>query len=115
MPYNRGDVVLVHFPHSDRKTFSTRPALVIQADNLATGLPKLVLALITSNLARRGHPSRVFVPLASPAGKASGLTTDSVIVTDNLATVPERAIDRLLGKLPDLTAVDAALRHTLGL
>ena len=54
---NRGDVVLVWFPNSDLKTFKRRPALVVQADGLNTGLPQVVAAMITSNLARRGHPN----------------------------------------------------------
>jgi hypothetical protein len=36
-------------------------------------------------------------------------------VTDNIATVFESEIDSILGQLPDLTAVDAALKHTLAL
>jgi mRNA-degrading endonuclease toxin of MazEF toxin-antitoxin module len=40
MPYKRGDVVLVLFPDSNLRTPKRRPALVIQADNLATGLPQ---------------------------------------------------------------------------
>ena len=43
-----------------------------------------------------------------------GLLADSVVMTDNLATVSESAIDRVIGSLP-MSAVDAALRHTLGL
>ena len=39
----------------------------------------------------------------------------SVIVTDNLATVLDKAVDRVLGTLPNMSAVDEALRHTLGL
>jgi mRNA interferase MazF len=61
----RGDVVLVLFPNSDLVTFKQRPALIVQADNLDTGLPQVVIAMITSNLARRGHPSRAFIPLNS--------------------------------------------------
>lgn len=38
MPYKRGDVVLVLFPDSNLRTAKRRPALVIQADNLNTGL-----------------------------------------------------------------------------
>ena len=34
----RGDVVLVLFPNSDLVTFKRRPALVVEADNLDTGL-----------------------------------------------------------------------------
>jgi mRNA interferase MazF len=36
--YKRGDVVLVVFPHSDLQTAKLRPALIIQADGLDTGL-----------------------------------------------------------------------------
>ena len=43
-----------------------------------------------------------------------GLRTDSVIMTDNLATVLEIEIDRQLGHVPDMTAVNNALRNTLG-
>jgi mRNA interferase MazF len=115
MTMKRGDVVLVRFPRSDRSGWDRRPALVIQADSLGTGLPQVVLAMITTNLSRAGHPSRVFVPLSSPAGAASGLLADSVIMTDNLATILEKAIHVVIGKIPDMTEVDAALGHTLGL
>ena len=111
----RGDVVLVLFPNSDLVTFKRRPALVVQADNLSTSLPQLVVAMITSNVARRGHPSRVFIPLNSPVAKGAGLLTDSIIMTDNLVTVLDKAIVSQLGQLPDMKAVDAALRTTLGL
>jgi len=42
------------------------------------------------------------------------LLTDSVVMTDNLATVMETAIDRVIGTLP-MQKVEAALRHTFGL
>lgn len=111
----RGDVVLVLFPNSDLVTFKQRPALVAQADNLGTGLPQVVVAMITSNPARRGHPSRVFIPLNSPPAKGSGLLTDSILMTDNLATTLDKAIVRKLGQLADLKPVDTALRATLSL
>jgi len=44
-----------------------------------------------------------------------GLLTDSVVMTDNLATVLEKEIDRAIGFCADMQAIDAALRHTLGL
>jgi mRNA interferase MazF len=61
MPYSRGDVVLVLFPDSNLRTYKRRPALVVQADALNTGLPQLLVAMITSNMARGGHASRVAV------------------------------------------------------
>ena len=111
----RGDVVLPWFPNSDLVTFKQRPALVVEADNLATGLPQVVVSMITSNLQRRGHPSRVFIPLNSPDAAAAGLRTDSIVMTDNLATILDKAVARKLGRLNDMDQVDAALRHTLGL
>ena len=112
--YKRGDVILVLFPHSDLRTAKPRPALVIQADNLQTGLPQLIVAMITSRLLRANHPSRVLILLSSPQGQQSGLLTDSVVATDNLATIAEVAIERVIGTLP-MSDVDKALRHTLGL
>jgi mRNA interferase MazF len=113
--FERGDIVLVWFPNSDLKTFKRRPALVVQADGLKTGLPQVVAAMITSNLARRSHPSRVFVSLQSTAAHGTGLRTDSVIMTDNLATILHAAIAQKLGRLADLAVIDRALRATLNL
>lgn len=44
-----------------------------------------------------------------------GLRTDSVVVTDNLATVLDREIDKTIGHCPAMHVVDAALKQTLGL
>jgi mRNA interferase MazF len=71
--------------------------------------------MISSNLARRGHASRVFVAAASAEGRAGGLRLDSVIMTDNMATVFQTEIDSLLGRLPNMALVDSALKHTLAL
>ena len=56
MPYKRGDLVLVLFPDSNLRTAKRRPALVVQADNLQGGLAQSIIAMITSNMARAGHP-----------------------------------------------------------
>lgn len=75
MTIQRGDIVLAIFPDSSRRTGKPRPALVIQANDLKTGLAQTVVAMITSNLSR----------------------------------------DRVIGIWGDMTVVDAALRHTLGI
>jgi mRNA interferase MazF len=115
MPFKRGEVVLVLFPDSNLRTAKRRPVLVVQADNLGTGLSQTIVAMVTSNLARAGHPSRVPVSLATQEGQQTGLLTDSIIMTDNLATVLDIEVDRVIGEWPDMAAVDAALRYTLGL
>jgi len=48
--------------------------------------------LISGSLTRSSHPSRVVIRLGTPEGM----------------------VDTIIGHLPDMTAVDAALRHTLG-
>jgi mRNA interferase MazF len=111
----RGDVVLVMFPDSNLITSKPRPALVVQTNNLNTGLGQTVVAMISSNLARAGHPSRVYVSLSTAAGQQTGLKMDSVIMTDNLTTIVDAKFGRVIGQWPDMIAVDIALRHTLGL
>ncbi len=111
----RGDVVLVLFPNSDLKTAKKRPGLVVQANDLKTGIDQVIIAMITSNLARRGHPCRHFIARESQVGKQSGVLTDSVVMTDSLATVFLKAIDSKIGALENMAPIDVVLRKTLGL
>ena len=69
--------------------------------------------MITSNMSRAGHPSPVTLLLNSLGGRQTHILMDSVVMTDNLATVHEDEIDRALGTLLDMAEIDAALRHTL--
>lgn len=97
MSHKKGDVVLVLFPDSNLQTAKRRPALVVQADDLKTGLPQTIVAMVTSNLPRAPHPSRIRVELSTPEGQRSGLKTESVIMTDNLVTILDSEIDRVIG------------------
>ena len=113
-PLSRGDVVLVLFPHADLRSAKPRPAVIVQADHLDTGLPQAVVAMITGRMFRAGHPSRVAVLKDSAVGRDSGLLSNSVVMTDNLATISEAAIERVIGHLA-MDAIDVALRATLAL
>ena len=112
---NRGDVVLVDFPDSNLVTWKRRPALVVQADGLSTGLPQTIVAMITTNTARSGHQSRIDIDPLSPEGRNSGLRTRSIVMTDNLVTIENQYLRRTLGSLAGWLPVDDALRYTLGL
>jgi mRNA interferase MazF len=114
MSFKRGDVVLVRFPNTDLKTYKKRPALIVQADGLNTGLSQKIIALITSNLGRTGQ-TRVAVQKNSELGRHMGIINDSVIVADNLATVLEREIDKVIGNCVETAHVDQALRRVLAL
>ncbi len=112
--YKRGDVVLVLFPSSDLRSAKLHPALIVQTNNLEAGLSQTIVAMITSRMFRASHPSRVVVLRSTTEGRNSGLSNDSVIMTDNLATVAGTQINRAIGTLP-MSLVDRALRHTLSL
>lgn len=111
----RGAVVLLPFPNSDLQTAKLRPALIIQADELDTGLKQTILAMISSNLSRANHRSRILIETKTESGEESGLLFDSVIMTDNLATISLPKITRVIGELKNMSEVDNALRHTLNL
>mgnify|MGYP000990309901 CR=1 FL=1 len=115
MNCRRGDVVLVLFPDSNLRSAKRRPALVVQANQLGTGLAQTIVAMITSNMARAGHPSRIAVMASTEVARRAGLLMDSVVMTDNLATVHYSEIDRVIGAFAGVTEVDAALRATFGL
>ena len=97
MNCRRGDVILALFPDPNLRTAKRRPALVVQADRLDADLPQAIVAMITSNMARAGHPSRVIVRSGSESAQGSGLLMDSVIMTDNLASIHYSEIDRVIG------------------
>jgi len=113
--FRRGDIVLVVFPNSDLKTGKKRPVIIVDSDDLSTGLSQRIVAMVSSNLQRADHPSRVMVRLDSEDGKCSGLLFDSVIMTDNLATIMTHELVRVIGHMPEMASIDEALSHTLGL
>ena len=79
MKTRRGDVILVLFPNSDLRTAKRRPALVLQRDNLASGIEQ------------------------------------TIVMTDNLATVLDAEVDSVLGRIADMSGPETALKHTLAL
>ena len=53
---NRGDVVLVRFPHASGVRGKKRPAVVVQSDAYAGTVRTLVVAEVTKNLTMAGDP-----------------------------------------------------------
>jgi mRNA interferase MazF len=97
----RGDVVVVDFPFTDTGQAKIRPAVVIQNDRDNARLRKTVIVMVTGNLRRRGDPSHVFVDPADSAGTSSGLRFPSLISCNNLFTIEQTGIIRVLGHLSD--------------
>ena len=115
MIYDRGTIILVYFPFSDHRSVKQRPALVVQANDVRPAQSQIIVAQITSNMHRVGPPSRVVVRLGSPLAAGTGLRTDSVIVMDNLATIHRSLIKGAIGRVSDMSVLDAALKRALAL
>jgi mRNA-degrading endonuclease toxin of MazEF toxin-antitoxin module len=96
---NRGDVILIRFPHPSGVRGKKRPAVVVQADTYAGTVSTLVVAEVTKNLTMVGDPACLFIDVSKPEGKATGLIRDSVVSCLLLATVDGDTVAKTLGAL----------------
>ena len=110
----RGDIVDVLFPFSDLNRLKLRPALIVQSDALLAN-PDVIVACITSNLARVRGVARVLVKLSDVGASACNLKDDSVVMLDKLATVDRRAVGSVRGSFHRMDLIEAALRAALAL
>jgi len=111
---NRGEVVLVDWPYSDRTGSKLRPAVVVQADFLNGLIDDTVLVQITSKV--HGFPGTE-VTIDPATETASGLLHVSYVFCPNLPTADQALIDQSIGTLSDVAMdkIDVCLRSTLGL
>jgi mRNA-degrading endonuclease toxin of MazEF toxin-antitoxin module len=96
---NRGDVVLVRFPHPSGVRGKKRPAVIVQSDAYTGVVGTIVVAQVTKNLMMRSDPACLFIEVNTPDGKATGLVRDSVVSCLVLVTVYADAITQVLGTL----------------
>ena len=117
MNIHRGDVVLAFYPFASGTGGSRRPALVVQCDRDNVRMQNTIIAQVTTNLGRAAEPTHLLIEAASPEGQQAGFLHDSVISCNNLATVRENRIERVIGGLPDavMRQVDDCLKSALGL
>src|SRR5438477_13145545 len=95
----RGDIVLAIFPHSSGTPSKRRPALVVQADFYNHKISNVLLAPITSNLARRYDPAHYFIDISTPDGKLSGLTQNQIVSCLNFGDDPGFLVGPKVGQL----------------
>ena len=113
----RGDVVLLPIAFVSGQGTKVRPAVVVQNDELNNRLNSTVVAIITSTNVRSQHePSQLYIDIAMPEGKDTGLLHSSTIKTEHLDTVDQRDIVRVIGRLPESTMsqLEACIRSALG-
>ena len=96
---NRGDVILVRFPHASGLRGKKRPAVVVQSDAYAGKVSTLIVAEITKNLSMASDPACLFIDANMPDGKATGLVRDSVVSCLVLVTAYADTVAQVLGTL----------------
>src|SRR6266478_465994 len=96
---NRGDVVDIDWPFSDRTGSKVRPAAVVQADFLNGMIDDTVLVQITSS--QFGIPGTE-VLLDPIQESASGLTKVCVANCMNILTLDQTLVVRTVGYLSDV-------------
>jgi mRNA-degrading endonuclease toxin of MazEF toxin-antitoxin module len=114
---NRGDVILVRFPHPSGLRGKKRPAVVVQSDAYAGTVGTLVVAEVTKNLTMAGDPACLIIDTSTPEGKTTGLVRDSVVSCLVLMTVYTDAVAQVLGTLSPAMKqkLDDSLKAALGL
>lgn len=114
---NRGDVVLVRFPHPSGVRGKKRPAVIVQSDAYTGVVGTLVVAQVTKNPTMGDDPACLFIDVDTPDGRATGLVRDSVVSCLVLVTVYEEAVAQVLGTLsPTMRQkLDDCLRVALAL
>jgi mRNA-degrading endonuclease toxin of MazEF toxin-antitoxin module len=113
---NRGDVILVRFPHPSGLRGKKRPAVVVQSDAYA-GVVRTFVVEVTSILTMASDPACLFVDTSTPGGRATGLRRDSVVSCLVLVTIYEDTVDQVLGTLSPAMrlGLDDCLKAALGL
>ncbi len=113
----RGDVVLVDFPLASQRSSKLRPAGGIQNDQNNQRLHNTIVAQVTSRLYPLNEPTRLLIDPSTPEGQGCGLHGPSVVSCENLVTVEQRMVVRVLGRLGNATMrrVDDSLRTALAL
>src|SRR5882672_6933784 len=96
---NRGDVVLVRFPHPSGQRGKKRPAVIVQSDAYAGTIGTIVVAEVTKNLTMASDPACLFIDASTPEGGATGLVRDSVVSCLVLVTVYRDTIAQVIGTL----------------
>jgi mRNA interferase MazF len=118
MNVRRGDIVLADLPFSDRSGSKRRPALVVQCDRNNRRLDDVIVAMITSVVQRStAESTQLFIDIATPEGKQSGLLHASAVKCEHLITLHNQFVGRLIGHLspPMMERIGVCLKESLEL
>jgi mRNA-degrading endonuclease toxin of MazEF toxin-antitoxin module len=114
---NRGDVILVRFPHPSGQRGKKRPAVIVQSDAYAGPVGTLIVAEVTKNMTMANDPACLMIDTSTAEGKATGLVRDSVVSCLVLVTVYRDTVAQELGTLSSAMKqkLNECLKAALGL
>ena len=117
MPVSRGDVGLANVRFISGAGSKFRPVLIVQNDKNNARLQSTIIALITSNTSRAHTATQLRIDVSTTDGAASGLLHESVAKAENLLTIMQADIRRIIGHLPDslMVRMDECMRQSLGI
>ena len=108
---NRGDVILVRFPHPSGLRGKKRPAVIVQEDRFDATSSITICAFTTDPT-----DAPLLRMLIEPSER-NGLTNASRLMIDKITTVPKARLGKRIGKLndEDVVRLNRALTVFLGL
>ncbi|MEX0724744.1 MAG: type II toxin-antitoxin system PemK/MazF family toxin [Planctomycetaceae bacterium] len=111
-----GEVRIAKFPTVDGSPPKSRPVVVIQADFYNSRIRNVLVAQITSTLARQNDPAHLFIDISTPEGKQTGLQTNSLVSCINIAVLSQHSANRKIGELTDdmMSKLDDCIRAAFG-
>jgi mRNA interferase MazF len=89
----------------------------VQSDFYNSRIDNILVASITSNLKNAADPAHFLIDISAVEARQSGLARDSLVSCINLAVIPQRDVDRAIGRLSvvAMQKVDECLRAAMAL
>ena len=111
--FKQGDIVLVEYPFSERTGNKKRPALVVSNDSYHRSRQDVIIAGITSNVARKLAGDTVLESWQQAGLNYPSLVTGilqtvkSHMITRSLGVVSHQDLQRTLGNLGTIIKIQA--------
>ena len=114
-PLRRGDIFFADLsPVIGSEQGGQRPVVVVQNDVGNQHSPTVIIAPITAKISKPKLPTHVGLPASI---ETTGVSRDSVILTEQIRTIDKHRLQDKLGFIPGalITKLDQALAISLGL
>ncbi|NOZ34438.1 MAG: type II toxin-antitoxin system PemK/MazF family toxin [Chlorobi bacterium] len=103
MTFQKGEVILVLFPFSEKNAVKLRPALVLNVSG------KLITVAQITSTNRSDKLRGIWVEKESHLGRAMKILQDSFINLENIIDITESYINRKLGKFSEFERIEKLL------